>query len=180
MNLSGQTYFNEHTLLGKTTNTQNTIPLEIKKIKIKILNDYLIPLFTKQWSTLYKNLYFLDKIKRKLSQYTHLSYFDDVDIYLDLIQLLQLVAEKHKIVEEQERTTHSSVTKEQIVSMVFRLTPIRLLPEYELYNSIFGKPKRELNETYDMEKIQSIKQLLLKENIDYDQVKDFLDKKYSI
>jgi hypothetical protein len=178
ISLTGKHHNNEHTLMGKTKVKETSIPFEIKNMKIKILNDFLIPLFTKQWSTLYKNLYFLDRIKKKLSRYSHFSFADELDLYFDLLELLQLVTEKHKLLEDQERKTSSSNSKEQIISMVFRLAPIRLLPEYELYNSILGKPNRELKETYDMDKINTIKQLLNKENIDYDQVEDFLKKKY--
>ena len=63
MNLSGHNYSNSHSLTGKCS-TVESIPEEIKKIKIKILNDYLIPLLSNQWSKLYKNLFFVDKLKR--------------------------------------------------------------------------------------------------------------------
>ena len=178
--LTGKEILNEHTLLGKSNYIKYTIPNEIKNIKIRIMNDYLIPLFKKQWKKLYENLFFLHKIKKKISHYKNIFFYEDLQMYFDLIQLLELVAEKQKSLEEQEksvRTRFGSKEKEQeqIVSMIFRLTPIRLLPEYELYNSILGKPNRELNEVYDMEKIRMIQILLQRENIDYDQIKKYLE-----
>ena len=178
LSLTGKDYINEHTLMGKSKYSEKNVPNEIKMLKIKILNYYLIPLYKKQWSKLYENFYFIHKIKQKITQYKHLSNYHDLELYIDLIQLLELIVEKNKLLEDQEtniRTRIDSKEKAQAVSMIFRLTPIRLLPEYELYNSIIGKPKRELNEIYDMGKIQIIKNLLKKENMDYEQMKRFFE-----
>jgi hypothetical protein len=180
LSLTGKSRLNEHTLLGKSNyNIKSCVPNEIKNIKTKILNDYLIPLYKKQWSKLHENLFFIHKIKQKISKYKHLSNYDDLQLYIDLVQLLEIVVEKNKLLESQEdkfKTRFGSKEKaQQDISMIFRLTPIRLLPEYELYNNIIGKPKRELNESYDMEKIRMIKTLLERENMDYEQMKQFLE-----
>ena len=178
LSLTGQSRFNEHTLCGKSKYTKQNIPTEIKNIKIKIMNDYLIPLYKKQWTKLYENLFFIHKIKKNISKFKHLSNFDDLQLYIDLIQLLELVVEKNNLLENQDdnfKTRFGSKDKDQAISMIFRLTPIRLLPEYELYNSIIGRPKKEFNESYDKEKIQVIQTLLERENMDYEQIKLFLE-----
>ena len=181
LSLTGEQYLNEHTLLGRSVYYNKNNVQEIKKIKTKIMNQYLIPLFKKQWSKIYENLVFLEPIKRKLAKYKNLYNTDDLQLYNNLIQLLELVAEKNKLMEEKERNDISSSNnnrKEQLISMVFKMTPIRLLPEYELYNTILGKPKRELKQTYDMEKINTIKRLLLIEDMDFDKMKSILEEVY--
>ncbi len=58
--------------------------------------------------------------------------------------------------------------------MIFKTTTIKLLPEYELYDSIIGKPKKELKQKYNENIIINIKNLLLKENITYKKIKEQL------
>jgi len=56
--------------------------------------------------------------------------------------------------------------------MVFKTSMIKLLPEYEIYDNIFGKPKRELKEKYDENIIQKIKELLKEDDINYKKIKE--------
>jgi hypothetical protein len=66
-----------------------------------------------------------------------------------------------------------------VVTMVYKTTMIQLLPEYEIYNSILGKPKREKNQSYNQDIINDIKNLMMSlENINYNKIKEFIEKKY--
>ena len=91
--------------------------------------------------------------------------------------------EKEKLIEKQEQnmkmrfTSTIETNSPQAMSMMVQLTTIRLLPEYELYHSLFGKPKKETKETYDTQKINTIKKLLERENMDYQQMSDYFLKK---
>ena len=58
--------------------------------------------------------------------------------------------------------------------MIYKTTKIRLLPEYEVYDSIFGKPKREKGESYKLDLISKIKGLLAKDDITYAAIKDII------
>ena len=49
---------------------------------------------------------------------------------------------------------------------------IRLRPEYEIYDAIFGKPKREKNQFYNDETIIFIKRALIQENISFKKIKE--------
>jgi hypothetical protein len=51
---------------------------------------------------------------------------------------------------------------------------IKLLPEYEIYNSILGKPKRELNQIYDQQIIEQIKEMLTQDNITFYKIKEYI------
>ena len=53
--------------------------------------------------------------------------------------------------------------------MIYKTTKIKLLPEYEVYDSIFGKPKREKGESYNSELIenQNVTPILTEKISDY-------------
>lgn len=189
LSISGKNNYNEHNLLGKSKygcKPPKSLN-EIKKIKIRILNNYLIPLYKKQWKKLYENLFFLPKIKEKINIYKDFSNFEDLQLYIDLIQLLEIIIEKEKekekLIEKQEQNLKMRFTSTiennspEGMAMMVQLTTIRLLPEYELYHSLFGKPKKETKETYDTQKINTIKKLLERENMDYQQMKNYFEEK---
>ena len=188
LSISGKNNYNEHNLLGKTKYERQPPKSlnEIKKIKIRILNNYLIPLYKKQWKKLHENLFFLPKIKEKINIYKDFSNFEDLQLYIDLIQLLEIIIEKEKLIEKQQQNMKMRFTSTiennspQAMSMMVQLTTIRLLPEYELYHSLFGKPKKETKETYEQEKINIIKKLLERENMDYQLMKEYFEKRESI
>lgn len=176
--LLGKNFLNENNLLGKSYIQNQSSNIQIKQLKDTILKNYLIPLFTKNWSCLNENLFFIDKINKKLNYYYNIYKLDELLLYIDLIKVLQLVVEKNRLLEENE--LYSSKTKNELVSMIFKTTTIKLLPEYELYDSIIGKPKKELKQKYNENIIINIKNLLLKENITYKKIKDFIENNYKI
>ena len=55
---------------------------------------------------------------------------------------------------------------------------IRLLPEYEIYNSVLGRPKSELNQKYNEEIIEDIKKMMTSETITFNKIKEFIKNKY--
>ena len=54
INLSGTNTINENNLKGKSNFNIQNIPLEIKNLKIAIMNKYIIPLFSIKWLTFFK------------------------------------------------------------------------------------------------------------------------------
>ena len=62
-NLSGINYINEHNLTGKNHNTNIPFINKIQSLKNRVVNNYLIPLFSKQWNILNENV-FLKPIKK--------------------------------------------------------------------------------------------------------------------
>ena len=62
--------------------------------------------------------------------------------------------------------------KNNIINMVYKTTKIRLIPQYEIYNYIIGKPDRKSNETYDEKVISEIKHLMTQQGITYDKIEE--------
>jgi hypothetical protein len=177
-NLTGMNYCNENNLTGKSNNTNNPFILKIQSLKNRILNNYLIPLFSKQWDILNQNVFFIDKYKDLLEKYYKTYKLDDLLVYIELLKILKLLIDKHNLLIDSEKQINNIKDPNDIVSMIYKTTMIRLVPEYEIYNSIIGRPKRELNQKYNEEIITDIKRLMTNENITFIKIKDFIEKKH--
>lgn len=166
-----------HNLSGNGGYNKKNISNEMKNLKIQLLNNYLIPIFSKQWDILYENLFFINKMRKKIQIYHTFYKTDDFVLYLDLIDLLEVVIDKHKLLEDMEKKI-TGTSKEEVISMIFKTTAIKLLPEYELYDNLIGKPKREYKEKYNEEIIYDIKELLRNPDINYTKMKMTIENKY--
>ena len=173
ISLSGKHIINENNLKGKSNYNFQTTSMEIKNLKIAIMKKYIIPLFSKQWKTLYENLFFIYKYKNKVDKLYNLYKLEELLVYKDMLKLFEIMIEEHKILDDTERRLYNTTTsKEQFASLIYKTTKIRLLPEYEVYDSIFGKPKREKGESYKTDLIDKIKVLLAKDDVTYSFIKD--------
>jgi hypothetical protein len=170
--LTGKNNNYTNNLLGydNTKNNNKSVSSELKKLKTQLLNNYLIPIFSKQWDVLSQNLFFIEKIKKKIEFYYKIYKMEDFVLYLDLIDLLEMIVEKHKLLEDMEAKI-TGTSKKDIISLVFKTTAIKLLPEYELYDHILGKPEKDKKEKYDENIINLIQCLLETKDINYNKIK---------
>jgi hypothetical protein len=168
---------NTHNLLGKTVNSHIVISIEVQKIKDKILNNYLVPVYTKQWDKLNENMFFCERLKKKLVNYQNTYKLDELKSYIETLKVIEILYDKFKSVEKEGGISISNSKKSELASIVYKTHMIRLLPEYELYDSIIGKPNRQLNEKYNQDVIQFIKSLLLIDDIEYNTIKGEIEKK---
>lgn len=169
--LCGNTIIRCNNLLGKNENSHKGIPLEIKNLKIKIMNNIILPLISKQWKQLHENMFFLENIKAKLDNYYKLYKMDDLLIYKDIVGAFELIFNEHRQLEDLEKQVYSSKNGD-FMSIVYKTTTIKLKPEYELYDAIFGKPKRDKNQTYNDSAIIFIRRALTQENITFKKIKE--------
>lgn len=185
-NLTGIYYYgNESNLSGKygynyiyNSNSKN---LKLKKLKERILNNYLIPLVSKQWNVLKENIFFIDEIQHKIKYHIDIYKHDEPDLvpYREMLKVFKVLIEKQKLLEDYDEKMNGKRDSNEIMTMVFKTSMIKLLPEYEIYDSIFGKPKRELNEKYDDELIEKIKGLLKEDDITYKKIKEYITTNYA-
>jgi hypothetical protein len=134
----------------------------------------LIPLVSKQWSVLKENIYFIDEIQNKIKYHSDIHKSDELVAYNDMLKVFKVLIEKQKLLEDYDKNMNGNRDSNEIMSMVFKTSIIKLLPEYEIYDSIFGKPKRELNEKYDDDIIDTIKTLLKEDDITYKKIKAYV------
>jgi len=172
--LTGKNDMNITNLKGFTYSQKQPISVQIKQIKEKIVENYLIPLFAKQWDQLNENSFFIEKIQNKISFYYKNYQLEELVAYHELLHVIKLLVENNKTLDTYEKQYNYQTKANQVTSMVFKTTKIRLLPEYEIYDSILGKPKKELQEKYDENMVRIIKTLLDKENCTYSKIKSKL------
>jgi len=179
INLTGINFYSsELNLLGKYGYNCNynytSTNIKIKKLKERILNNYLIPLVSKQWDVLKENIYFIDEIQKKIQYYNDLYKTNELVAYNEMLNIFKVLIEKQKLLEDYDKNLSGKRDSNEIMSMVFKTSMIKLLPEYEIYDSIFGKPKRELKEKYDDDIINKIKELLKEDDITYRKIKEYI------
>ena len=179
--LSGLNNIHILNLTGKPmTNNTTSINYKINFLKNRIIADYIVPLFSKQWNILNENVFLIDALEKRLFNYYNKYKLNELLVYSELLKVLKLLINEHNLLEEIETNITNKRDPTQIVNMVYKTTMIRLLPEYEIYNSVIGKPNRRLNEHYNENIIVDIKYLLTQERITFTQIKNFVDTKYKI
>jgi len=175
--LSGKNVPNKNNLSGKNNPLFSSIPFEIKKLKLRIMNTFILPLLSKQWKKIQDNLFLLDQIQEKLRYYYESYNLEDIKMYQDILSIFEILVQQHIQLEDMETKLYGKNGSEPIIHMIYRTTMIKLKPEYELYDNILGKPKREENQTYREDIIQDIQKWMIMENTNYEKIqKNVLDK----
>jgi hypothetical protein len=185
LSLTGKNLYNRLNLSGKKFSNETTIVLEIKKIKIHILNNLIIPLMSKQWKVLNENILCLNKIKKKLDYYYDMYKLDELLIYKEMLLFFDYIICQNQQLVNLERKLYLNSnqgdenTNTNFSTMVYTTnTIIKLKPEYELYNLILGKPDKKLNQKYNGSIISSIQKMLTDDNITFNIIKETIIKKY--
>ena len=124
------------------------------------------------------NKLLIDETIKQINIYYKLYKLDELNMFLELLKILKILVNKNDLLIDLEDKTKRKMDKNNIINMVYRTTKIQILPEYEIYNSIIGKPNKK--EPYNENILFDIKNLISKENITYDKIKDYISKKYQI
>ena len=175
LSLSGKTIIKPNNISGKILCQENNIPLDVNKTKIFIMNTIIIPLISKQWNKLQENLYCLDKIKKKMDTYYRYYKIEDFIIYKELINAFENILSEHKQLEELEKTVYG--TSKDLSTMIYKTALVRLKPQYEIYDIIFGRPIRSKNEEYNQNIIDEIENLLKVDGITFDNLREIIENK---
>ena len=176
INLTGTNKYNEMNLTGKNV-YHNNVSLTLNNLKKHVLTNYIIPLYSEQWDIINKNVLLIDETIKKINKYYRTYKLDELNFILELLKILKLVLAKNELILDLEEKTKKNIDKNSIINMVYKTTRIKILPEYEIYNSILGKPER--NKTYNEMIINDIKLLMVKDCITYDKIRDYITNKYN-
>lgn len=189
LSLTGKNSYNLLTISGKQTSKEH-ISLEIKKIKILILNRLIFPLLSKQWKVLNENLICLSSINKKLDYYYNIYKLDDLVIYKELLKIFDFIRFQNDELESLEKQLLSNinisnvnnltnVVNMSLSTMIHKTnTIIKLKPEYEIYDLILGKPNKKSNENYNEEIIKYIEKLLTNCDISFNKIREIIIKKF--
>lgn len=179
LSLSGKKTYNTLNISGKQLYFgKSKISEEIDNFKISILNNLIFPLISKDWQSLNENMYSLDRLKTKIDTYYESYKLDDLLIYKEVINAIELVLMEHKELEVLEKKIYGETTN--LSTMIYKTAMVKLKPEYEIYNLILGKPSRTLNQTYIDEVINDINKLLSQTDINFNKIKEFICNKYCL
>lgn len=176
--LSGSKNKNNHILIksGITKCSEIKLPVEVMKIKSTIMKLIIIPFMSKNWKVLEENLVFFDNIKTRLTSIIARNKCDDLQIYQDIIVAFETAVFLHMEITNLEEKLYGCSTN--LSTLVFRTTMIRLKPELEFYNLVFGRPNLKAGEKYNMDIVNDIAVLLKMDNVTFDQIKNYIEKKY--
>ena len=123
-------------------------PLEIEKLKVFILNQWVLPFTSKQWDILGENLLFIDVLKQKISLYQPID--SSLALYKEFLEAIAYAYHEHlRLVELEEQFTCA-------LSLSTKLPPIRIKPEYEIYHLLFGKGKYDVGILDDLVRLLAI------------------------
>lgn len=134
------------------------------------MNNILLPLISKQWRTLHENRFCLENVKKKIHFYYNTYHLDELLIYKEIIHAFEFMLSEHEQLEDLEKKIYN--TTNDLSTMIYKTSIIRLKPEYELYDLILGKPDRNKNEKYDELVVQQIERLVQMENMNFQRIND--------
>jgi hypothetical protein len=176
INLTGMNNNNKINLTGKT-DSSNSPAIKLNNLKKYVLTNYIIPLYSEQWDVLNNNILLIDETIKKIDKFYKTYKLDELNFILELLKIIKILIDKNELIFNLEDKTKKILNKNNIINMVYKTTKIQILPEYEIYNSMLGKPNKK--EPYNENIINDIKSLMTKETITYDKIKDYIDKKYN-
>lgn len=154
------------------------IPSDIKNLKVRILDLFWLPLLYKKWNVIKQNLFLIDGFKKKIQIYYDSYKLEDLLLYRDVITLSEFFVQQQIQLEDMEKQIHKR-SNNQVISMVYRTSMIKLKPEFELYNHILGRPVYEKQETYREDILAEIQKCILNENITYEKIHAHIVRRFS-
>lgn len=175
ISLTGKNENNKINLTGKIY-TKLLPNYKINNLKKYILSNYIIPLYSEQWDIINNNKLLIENTIKQTHRYYKLYKLDELSLFLELLKILKILIEKNDMLNNLKEKSQKVYDKNNIINMVHRITKIRILPEYELYNSILGKPTNKT--PYNEPIINDIKILLTRPNVTYDFISDYINNKY--
>lgn len=152
----------------------NNTPLILKKIKEKIFDLLMFPLIQNNPHEALKNSFLIPRFKKKLQEYQIYSNYDN-HFYEDILDILGKVLEH---IEENETMQKKMLeNNDGVGDFRVRVSRIRLLAQYEIYNDIFGVPNK--GDRYDDTKISFIKKTIRNDNLSFREIEELILKKFT-
>ncbi len=168
--LSGNNNFrvNENKTINENLNM-------IQHIKKNIISNIIIHYYRKDFSNLKNHLLlkenYIKQINVICSQNIKLkNEFEPYIILMDALENYMNIMKKVNYLEE----ANLKKGKDNINSMIYEFTELKVKTEYEIYNIIFGKPNIKNREKYDSIRIIRIKKLLNNPSVTFDDIEKIL------
>jgi hypothetical protein len=172
--LSGKKQLNQINLTGKISllSSSYSEPIEVIQIKIQIMNKLIIPLMTNKWEYLKENAFFTDILISKINKYYEKYNLEDLVMYREFVRAYDIMINEHVQLENIEKKMYEDLGN----AFIYKTSMIKLKPEYELYNLIFGRPMRNKGEKYDRDILSRLEDLVKIDNMDFNKIKNIITK----
>ena len=161
LNLKGESYH-----LG---NKYRKVNKDYERWKNRMFNRLILPILQKKWKEIYENIFLISILKEQLDKFKDCN---DIEFYRNILTFVERVYNEHEELTHLEKLIYSD---DKGTSMLYKTTMIRIAAEYQIYINVFGKPE---SDEYDSSIIEYIKQLMMKDDIMYSDIKNSLIKKY--
>lgn len=172
LSLTGKQYINPINLTGKSLyhNSSVNVPAYNLKIKRIIFDWFITPILVKNWRILRENAFQLNDIMKRLDKYYNNTNDESLLVYKYMLNVIKTALETNEELDAIEGKIF--INEKDIAKMSVKVPRIRLKPELELYNMIIGKPEKN---AYDKKIVQYISDLLKKEYITFNEIKNKLN-----
>jgi len=177
LSISGKNNTTMLSLKGSLNNSNENIPYEVRNLKISIMNLVIIPYMAHDWRKLEENIWFIEKLINKIDYYSSIYNNETLLMYKEVLMAYHTIIIQHiEIFNLEKKIVYNDVNN--VSSIVFKTSIIRLKAEYEIYNLIFGKPQSGLH--YNKIIIADILKLIQIDDITFDKIKNYILNKYPI
>jgi hypothetical protein len=159
--------------LGGKKQNQCITPKPILDMQQTIMDNIVLPLVNSQWNTVQENLFLVEILSARVDNYINYYNMPSLILYKDILTIYSNMLNEHIQLIKLERIVYPA-DRDNICKFVYKTSMITLKPEYDLYNSIIGRPNLANNEKHDPIIITHIQQLMNQPNIDFQTIKTIL------
>ena len=170
VSLKGKQVIFNNNLLGKEISCGGyKEPDEIYLLKQSIINQFILPLCKSNWHEIKENMFNISRFQNRIKNYKKKYNNPDLNFYDQILDFIIITFSEHLNLQNLEQKVYGN-DKTHAANLIQKIKYIRLKAEYELYNTILGKPDFKNKENYNPEIISSIKSLLKNENITFKEI----------
>ena len=170
VSLKGNTVIFNNNLLGKEISGGGyKEPSEIYLLKQSIINQFILPLCKSNWHEIKENMFNISRFQNQIKNFKKKYNNSDLNFYNQILDFIIITFSEHLNLQNLEKKIYGN-DKTHAAHLIQKIKYIRLKAEYELYNTILGKPNFKNKESYKPEIIDSIKSLLKNDNITFKEI----------
>lgn len=137
----------------------NYFSQEYLDFKLKIIKNYIEPLMNKNYEYLKYNYHMIEETLENIKKYSNANNKDDIDLFTSILKIIRNSVDIHISYTETESKLYGT---KGVSKLIVRTSRIVLEAKYEIYNNLFGVPKKSGDGilVYDDDLIDRIDNLL--------------------
>lgn len=169
--LSGKPSF-KNGLRGFSSSASSMCTLNMIEFKTKMIDTIMIPFMSQDWRVLEENMFLMDLFREEIDRNPNA----DICVYKDLIMAIETVFAQQQEISILEKRLYGG--REDMTTMVVKLGGIRLKPELELCNLIWGTPDHKKGERHDANMVNDVSSLMKNPRATFANISKYIKHKY--